>query len=67
LQGNHRSWADFFVDAYLTEGRGQMMSRWATAMQHNRGTIQAALGLLTCLHEQVQTVSCYLGSLAACW
>lgn len=44
-----------------------MMSRWATAMQHNRGTIQAALGLLTCLHEQVQTVSCYLGSLAACW
>lgn len=27
LQGNHRSWADFFIDAYLTEGRGQMMSR----------------------------------------
>ncbi|KAF6259536.1 hypothetical protein COO60DRAFT_1003924 [Scenedesmus sp. NREL 46B-D3] len=26
---NHRSWADFFVDAYLTEGRGQLMSRAA--------------------------------------
>lgn len=29
LQSNHRSWADFFIDAYLTEGRGQLMSRWA--------------------------------------
>jgi hypothetical protein len=29
VQSNHRSWADFFVDAYLTEGRGQLMSRWA--------------------------------------
>lgn len=29
LQSNHRSWADFFIDAYLTEGRGQMMSRMA--------------------------------------
>lgn len=28
---NHRSWADFFVDAYLTEGRGQLMSRMAVA------------------------------------
>lgn len=28
LQSNHRSWADFFIDAYLTEGRGQLMSRW---------------------------------------
>jgi hypothetical protein len=27
LQSNHRSWADFFIDAYLTEGRGQLMSR----------------------------------------
>lgn len=27
VQSNHRSWADFFVDAYLTEGRGQLMSR----------------------------------------
>eukprot|EP00878_Enallax_costatus_P004214 GHUV01004444.1.p1 GENE.GHUV01004444.1~~GHUV01004444.1.p1 ORF type:complete len:357 (+),score=80.43 GHUV01004444.1:59-1129(+) len=26
---NHRSWADFYIDAYLTEGRGQMMSRMA--------------------------------------
>eukprot|EP00775_Hariotina_reticulata_P006311 gene6311-6546_t len=26
---NHRSWTDFFVDAYLTEGRGQLMSRLA--------------------------------------
>lgn len=25
---NHRSWADFFIDAYLTEGRASMMSRW---------------------------------------
>lgn len=30
--GNHRSWADFFVDAYLTEGRGQMMSRMAVGV-----------------------------------
>ena len=27
LQSNHRSWADFFIDAYITEGRGQLMSR----------------------------------------
>eukprot|EP00879_Flechtneria_rotunda_P021865 GHRR01023058.1.p1 GENE.GHRR01023058.1~~GHRR01023058.1.p1 ORF type:complete len:312 (+),score=62.16 GHRR01023058.1:288-1223(+) len=26
---NHRSWSDFFMDAYLTEGRGQLMSRMA--------------------------------------
>ncbi|GFR47784.1 hypothetical protein Agub_g9553, partial [Astrephomene gubernaculifera] len=25
---NHRSWADFFIDAYLTEGRAALMSRW---------------------------------------
>ncbi|KAG2489453.1 hypothetical protein HYH03_012089 [Edaphochlamys debaryana] len=25
---NHRSWADFFIDIYITEGRGAMMSRW---------------------------------------
>lgn len=24
---NHRSWADFFVDAYLAGGRAQMLSR----------------------------------------
>lgn len=26
---NHRSWADFFLDAYLTGGRAQMLSRMA--------------------------------------
>jgi len=26
---NHRSWADFFLDAYLTAGRAQMLSRMA--------------------------------------
>lgn len=26
---NHRSWADFFVDAYIAGGRAQMLSRWA--------------------------------------
>ncbi|GIM16764.1 hypothetical protein Vretimale_19357, partial [Volvox reticuliferus] len=25
---NHRSWADFFIDTYLTEGRAALMSRW---------------------------------------
>ncbi|KAF5838861.1 hypothetical protein DUNSADRAFT_2030 [Dunaliella salina] len=25
---NHRSWTDFFLDAYLTEGNGSLMSRW---------------------------------------
>eukprot|EP00199_Chlamydomonas_sp_CCMP681_P002788 CAMPEP_0119108824 /NCGR_PEP_ID=MMETSP1180-20130426/15677_1 /TAXON_ID=3052 ORGANISM="Chlamydomonas cf sp, Strain CCMP681" /NCGR_SAMPLE_ID=MMETSP1180 /ASSEMBLY_ACC=CAM_ASM_000741 /LENGTH=309 /DNA_ID=CAMNT_0007094481 /DNA_START=65 /DNA_END=994 /DNA_ORIENTATION=- len=25
---NHRSWADFFVDTYLTEGTASLMSRW---------------------------------------
>jgi len=25
---NHRSWADFFIDCYLTEGRAALMSRW---------------------------------------
>jgi hypothetical protein len=28
LQSNHRSWADFFIDAYLSEGRAALMSRW---------------------------------------
>ena len=27
LQCNHRSWADFFVDTYLTEGRAALLSR----------------------------------------
>ncbi|KAL4523123.1 hypothetical protein Ndes2526B_g07934 [Nannochloris sp. 'desiccata'] len=26
---NHRSWADFMVDQYVTEGRSLFMSRWA--------------------------------------
>lgn len=26
---NHRSWADFFMDVYMTEGRGMMLSRLA--------------------------------------
>lgn len=26
---NHRSWCDFFFDSYITEGRGQMLSRFA--------------------------------------
>jgi len=25
---NHRSWTDFFLDAYLTEGNAALMSRW---------------------------------------
>jgi len=25
---NHRSWADFFTDVYLTEGNSALMSRW---------------------------------------
>eukprot|EP00890_Picochlorum_soloecismus_P005281 jgi/Picsp_1/5754/NSC_03113-R1_1-acyl-sn-glycerol-3-phosphate acyltransferase len=28
---NHRSWADFMVDQYVTEGRTLFMSRWAVA------------------------------------
>jgi hypothetical protein len=24
---NHRSWADFFIDAYLAGGRAQVLSR----------------------------------------
>lgn len=31
LQCNHRSWADFMVDQYVTEGRTLFMSRWAVA------------------------------------
>lgn len=26
---NHRSWADFFLDVYTTEGRSALLSRWA--------------------------------------
>jgi 1-acyl-sn-glycerol-3-phosphate acyltransferase len=26
---NHRSWADFFLDVYVTEGRAAPLSRWA--------------------------------------
>jgi 1-acyl-sn-glycerol-3-phosphate acyltransferase len=26
---NHRSWADFFLDLYVTEGRAAYLSRWA--------------------------------------
>eukprot|EP00882_Tetradesmus_deserticola_P034919 GHRQ01040269.1.p1 GENE.GHRQ01040269.1~~GHRQ01040269.1.p1 ORF type:complete len:129 (+),score=10.95 GHRQ01040269.1:369-755(+) len=33
---NHRSWADFFVDCYLTEGRGQLMSRCAAPLQQRK-------------------------------
>lgn len=29
---NHRSWADFFVDYWLAEARGQFLSRWAVAL-----------------------------------
>ena len=29
MQCNHRSWADFMVDQYVTEGRSLFMSRWA--------------------------------------
>jgi len=29
LQCNHRSWADFMVDQYVTEGRSLFLSRWA--------------------------------------
>lgn len=29
MQCNHRSWADFMVDQYVTEGRGLFLSRWA--------------------------------------
>jgi hypothetical protein len=29
VQCNHRSWADFMVDQYVTEGRSLFMSRWA--------------------------------------
>lgn len=28
---NHRSWADFMVDQYVTEGRSLFMGRWAVA------------------------------------
>lgn len=31
MQCNHRSWADFMVDQYVTEGRTLFMSRWAVA------------------------------------
>eukprot|EP00775_Hariotina_reticulata_P012345 gene12345-12479_t len=29
LHNNHRSWSDFFIDVYLTEGRAQFMGRMA--------------------------------------
>lgn len=29
MQCNHRSWADFMVDQYVTEGRSLFLSRWA--------------------------------------
>lgn len=31
-QANHRSWADFFLDIYLTQGRAALMSRWMVFM-----------------------------------
>ena len=30
LQCNHRSWADFMVDQYVTEGRSLFLSRYVT-------------------------------------
>lgn len=33
-QCNHRSWADFMVDQYVTEGRSLFMSRWGAAADH---------------------------------
>jgi hypothetical protein len=31
MQCNHRSWADFLVDQYVTEGRTLFVGRWAVA------------------------------------
>lgn len=31
MQCNHRSWADFMVDQYVTEGRTVFFGRWAVA------------------------------------
>ena len=46
LQSNHRSWADFFIDPYITQGRAAMMSRWAAwpAAAVPQATLGACMG-----------------------
>ena len=54
VQANHRSWADFFIDAYLTEGRAMPLSRCEGAARWAQHEEEA---LLHQLHQTLPSLT----------